>query len=777
MKHNVRIISLIVAICCLLSYVPVNAITIPTTAEPEIVLSSASGEAGDEVTVDISLSGNPGVAYLKLKVDYNADLSIVKAENKGVLAVTFTTSKTTSVKPYVLQWMGASDSSNDGVIATVTFKIADNASVGEKSISVAVDECYNAEFDDVTFDVVNGNITVSDAGDPGTDPGVEPTSPQIAIPSETVTCGENVTLNVNLSDNSGIAYLKLKVDYDHTALSLVSASNLGVLSGTFTTSKTTSVKPYVLQWMGADNSTDNGTIATVTFTALKEGETTVSITVDECYNEEFDDVAITTSNATVLVSPAECTHQNTEIRDAQTATCCETGYTGDTYCTDCGEKVASGSVIPATGNHVDADGEWETDGSEHWHTCYYGTKFDVSAHKGGAATCTEKAKCTLCGVEYSGYGAHGETEIRNAKEATCCENGYTGDTYCKDCNNKIASGSVIPATGNHVDADGKWECDGTQHWHTCYYGTQFDVESHTGGTATCTAKAKCSVCGAEYGEYGAHGETEIKNAKEATCCEDGYTGDTYCKDCNTKIASGSVIPATGHHVDADGKWESNGTQHWHTCYYGTHFDVANHIGGTATCTEKAKCSICGMEYGEYAVHQLMHHDRVEPDYENDGNIEYWTCDECGKYFSDSEGNNEIAADDVIIAKLTISEYQFLDGEVIIEAPEGAIPEGSIFDVQKIVPPPAEVVEKVKDQMGSSSEVLAYYEIRLSDTDGELIIHLDGEITIKIQMPEKYVESKCVKVLQEDETGKLITMVSWWEGEYLCYKTDWLEIYN
>lgn len=679
MKHTVRVISLIVAICCLLSYVPVNAITIPTIADPEIVLSSVSGEAGNEVTVDISLSGNPGVAYLKLKVNYDTDLSIVKAENKGVLAGTFTTSKTTTVKPYILQWMGADDSSGNGVIATVTFKIADNASVGEKSITVTVDECYNAEFDDVTFDVANGSITVSDADDPGTDPGVEPASPQIAIPSETVTCGENVTLNVNLSDNPGIAYLKLKVDYDHTALTLVSASNLGVLSGTFTTSKTTTVKPYVLQWMGADNSTNNGTIATITFTALKEGATTVSITVDECYNEEFDDVAITASNATVTISSAACTHQNTEIRNAQGATCCEAGYTGDTYCADCGEKITTGSVIPATGNHVDADGKWESDGSQHWHTCYYGTHFDIASHTGGAATCTEKAKCAVCDVEYSGYGAHGETEIRNAKEATCCEDGCTGDTYCKDCNNKIASGSVIPATGNHVDANGEWETDGLEHWHTCYYGTKFDVASHT--------------------------------------------------------------------------------------------------GGTATCTQKAKCSVCGVEYGEYAAHQLTHHDRVEPDYENDGNIEYWICDECGKYFSDSEGHSAISADDVIIAKLTISEYQFLDGEVIIEAPEGAIPEGSLFDVQKIVPPPAEVVEKVKDQMGSASEVLAYYEIRLSDTDGELIIHLDGEITIKIQMPEKYVGSKCVKVLQEDETGKLITMESWWEGEYLCYKTDWLEIYN
>ena len=123
------------------------------------------------------------------------------------------------------------------------------------------------------------------------------------------------------------------------------------------------------------------------------------------------------------------------------------------------------------------------------------------------------------------------------------------------------------------------------------------------------------------------------------------------------------------------------------------------------------------------------------------------------------------------------EHSFLDDDVIIVVPNGATPDGSEFDVQKIVPPPAEVVEKVKDQMGASSEVLAYYEVRLTAADGSSIIHLDGEITIKIKMPEQYVGNSCVRILQEDETGKLIVMESWWEGEYLCYKTDWLEIHN
>ena len=121
------------------------------------------------------------------------------------------------------------------------------------------------------------------------------------------------------------------------------------------------------------------------------------------------------------------------------------------------------------------------------------------------------------------------------------------------------------------------------------------------------------------------------------------------------------------------------------------------------------------------------------------------------------------------------ELSFLDGEVLIVVPRGSIPDGSEFDVQKIVPPPAEFAEKVKGQMGTHSEVFAYYEIRLYDTEMARIIHLDGEITIKTKMPEQYIES--AKVFQEAETGEIITMTSWRETEYLCYNTDWLEVYN
>lgn len=70
---------------------------------------------------------------------------------------------------------------------------------------------------------------------------------------------------------------------------------------------------------------------------------------------------------------------------------------------------------------------------------------------------------------------------------------------------------------------------------------------HSGGKAACTEKAVCDVCGNEYGEFdpNRHGKTEIRGAKNATCTDDGYTGDTYCTDCENKIADGKIITA-GH---------------------------------------------------------------------------------------------------------------------------------------------------------------------------------------------------------------------------------------
>ncbi|MBE6598550.1 MAG: hypothetical protein E7638_03810 [Ruminococcaceae bacterium] len=305
----------------------------------------------------------------------------------------------------------------------------------------------------------------------------------------------------------------------------------------------------------------------------------------------------------------------TELIDAAPATCSDDGYTGDLMCLGCGEIITFGEIIEATGDHVDADGEWTTDGADHWHICGCGEIFDKAAHNGGEATCTAKAVCSDCGVEYGTVNASnhkGDTEVRDAKPATCSEDGYTGDTYCLTCGAKIADGEVIAATGEHVDADDAWETDGTNHWHTCGCGAKFDEAAHEGGEATCTAKAVCSVCGVEYGEVSADnhtGETEVRDAKTPTCSEDGYTGDTYCLACDAKIADGEVIEATGEHVDADDTWKTDAENHWHICGCGEKFDEAAHEGGEANCITKAVCDVCGVEYGD--VNADVHGENTE----------------------------------------------------------------------------------------------------------------------------------------------------------------------
>ena len=107
----------------------------------------------------------------------------------------------------------------------------------------------------------------------------------------------------------------------------------------------------------------------------------------------------------------------------------------------------------------------------------------------------------------------------------------------------------------HTDADGQWESDGAYHWHTCSCTEEFDKVEHSGGTATCTAKASCSVCNAAYGNTAAHsyGSEWQKNAdehwNECACTDkankaahaDG-NGDGKCDTCEYQMATVTPDP-------------------------------------------------------------------------------------------------------------------------------------------------------------------------------------------------------------------------------------------
>ena len=392
---------------------------------------------------------------------------------------------------------------------------------------------------------------------------------------------------------------------------------------------------------------------------------------------------------------------NTYLVGQKEATCYAEGYTGDTYCSTCNHEIERGTSI-AKNAHNPAS-VWTTDETDHWKECQTvgcGNIIDKAHHSGGEATCVNKAICEVCKIEYGDVDAtnHKNTEIRGATDPTCCEAGYTGDKWCTDCNTKIESGSEISSTGNHTDVDGKWESDGTNHWHTCYFGTKFDITAHNGGEATCKSPAGCSECGHSYRPLDANnhkGTTYLKNQKEATCFEEGYTGDTYCSDCNEKIADGQSIAKNAHNPAS--VWATNEHDHWKECQTvgcGNVIDKAAHRGGEATCVSKAVCEVCKAQYGDVDATNHKHTEirdakpatEQEKGYTGDtwcidcnkkiatgseiamlehkltlveakdaavteqGNIKYYYCENCGKYFADEDGTKEISLSETVIQK-------------------------------------------------------------------------------------------------------------------------------
>ncbi len=168
-------------------------------------------------------------------------------------------------------------------------------------------------------------------------------------------------------------------------------------------------------------------------------------------------------------------------------------------------------VIEATGDHVDADGDWEFSGAQHYHTCTCGAEFGHEDHKNGIADCKNMAKCSVCSAFYGDVNKAnhtGGTEVRGYTEPKCGVAGYTGDTYCLGCDQKIAVGSPINALSEHRDADGDWEFSGAQHYHTCTCGEKFDFSDHTeviipavlpsnGDVSTSlTQGVECNICDA-----------------------------------------------------------------------------------------------------------------------------------------------------------------------------------------------------------------------------------------------------------------------------------------
>ena len=356
-------------------------------------------------------------------------------------------------------------------------------------------------------------------------------------------------------------------------------------------------------------------------------------------------------------------------------------------CTKAGKKTYSCTKcdatkiepIPATGHSWKSD--WTSDATHHWHECANENcdvtdnagKKGYAEHSGGKATCTQNAVCEFCKAEYGEKLPHDFTaETVDAKylksAATCTEKAV----YYKSCAvcGLSSEGTADEATffsGNALDHNwGAWTSneDGT-HTRTCKRdASHTETNNCHGGTATCTAKAVCTVCGGEYGEMAAHSFTaetaEEQYLKSAATCTEKAVYYKSCAACGLS-SKGTADEATffsGNVLDHNwGAWTQNSDEKTHTriCKRDTsHMETENCHGGTATCTHKAVCTVCGGEYGELDSKNhtnLKHFPAVAATKTTEGNIEYWYCSGCKKYYKDATATQKIKQADTVTAKL------------------------------------------------------------------------------------------------------------------------------
>lgn len=249
---------------------------------------------------------------------------------------------------------------------------------------------------------------------------------------------------------------------------------------------------------------------------------------------------------------------------ASSATC----LSGTTYymSCDCGAKGADtfeiGDKDPDNHSGI-LNNDWKSNDSKHWkeYACCR-AHAEEAAHSGGTATCQNKAVCSTCNKPYGDLGSHVPASTWS-KDAS----GHWHACQTPNCNEQLAFASHTPGPAATEDAPqictecgyelaptlahthvwGAWSSNGDgTHTRTCSKDrSHTETNACSGGIATCQNSAICSTCNTAYGakDMTNHtGGTEVRGSVEATTSTEGYTGDTYCKGCNTKLADGKTIP-------------------------------------------------------------------------------------------------------------------------------------------------------------------------------------------------------------------------------------------
>ncbi len=271
----------------------------------------------------------------------------------------------------------------------------------------------------------------------------------------------------------------------------------------------------------------------------------------------------------------------------------------------------------------------QTDESHHWYKCSGCTATSgKAAHSGGTASCTAKAVCSTCNVSYGSVKSHSYTVLQtdgsyhwykcSGCTATSGKAAHSGGTasctakaVCSTCN--VSYGSIKAHSYTVLQSNG------TDHWHKCAHcSATTSTQAHSGGTASCTKQAACSVCGASYGSLKSHSYTVPKSDSSShwyQCADCGSNGsktnhvpgeaatETDPQICT--VCSYVIAPATGHILHSYTVLQTDESHHWYKCSDCEAIsEKATHSGGTATCTQQAACEVCQTIYGQLENHQF-----------------------------------------------------------------------------------------------------------------------------------------------------------------------------
>ena len=445
-----------------------------------------------------------------------------------------------------------------------------------------------------------------------------PATVTVASPAAAVNPGSTVDVAVTIADNPGMDVMKLKFSYDTTALTLKDMKLGSVMTGTFTQNLDKAVA--LLEAAGTTNATGNGTLVTLKFevkSTAAEGNYTIDFLVAEAVNRNEERVALTTQAGTVSVVVPVTTYTVRFNANGGTGTMADvTGVPAGAYTlpangftAPAGKQFkgwstgATGAVIAGTTYNVTGDVTLYAIWEDKPHTHTYSTTWSTDETN-------HWHECSVCG-DKKDLAAH--VDANNDHNCDVCDkkmSDHTGGTAtCTDKATCTICGQKYGELAAH-NYKTEWSTDETNHWHECSVcGDKKDVAAHIpGAAATETTPQTCTICG--YVIKAALGHTHNFNQKNtsetylksaATCTKKAvYYYSCTCGEKGTETFESGELAAHNYKTE----WSKDSTKHWHECSVcGSKKDEAAHTpGAAATETTPQTCTTCG-----YVIKEAIGH--------------------------------------------------------------------------------------------------------------------------------------------------------------------------